>query len=176
MSAAFLVMCKSHCLPQIRPLNCGRCVKETRGQRDTTWKMRRDGSRTSLPSPLCRCTHPHSNMRYSTLCVVKYKMNLPSNVLPSCPDSLPWINVKTSFFPRCQCWNPQIWWLRFDPDEFSPMDTPIMSTPSLSTAMEKPTYLLMTSVLICGTLTSQIAASVSFYTQICLVCVLKFQF
>lgn len=44
-------------LPKIRPLNCGRWVRETRDQRDTTWKMRRDGSRTSLPSPLCRCVH-----------------------------------------------------------------------------------------------------------------------
>lgn len=50
-------MWKFYCLSQIRPLNCGRWVRETRDQRDTTWKMRRDGSRTYLPSPLCRCTH-----------------------------------------------------------------------------------------------------------------------
>lgn len=47
---------------QTRPLNCGRWVRETRDQRDTTWKMRRDGSRTSPPSPLCRYTHRHKPM------------------------------------------------------------------------------------------------------------------
>lgn len=61
-------MCKSFSPSQIRPLNCGRWVRETRDQRDTTWKMRRDGSRTSLPSPLCRClhTHAHAHTQYLT--------------------------------------------------------------------------------------------------------------
>lgn len=42
------------CVFQIRLLNCGRWVKETNGQKDTTWRMRKVASRTSPQSPPCR--------------------------------------------------------------------------------------------------------------------------
>lgn len=66
---------KSFCLSQIRPLNCGKWVRETRDQRDTTWKMRRDGSRTSLPSPLCRCAHTQTHT-YASLRVHMYQVDV----------------------------------------------------------------------------------------------------
>lgn len=47
------------------------------------------------------------------------------------------------------------------------MDTPTMSTLSLSTAMGRRTCLRMTSASICGTWASRTAASVSFVTLMC---------
>jgi len=41
-------------------------VRETRDRRDTIWKMRRGGSRTPLPSPLCRYTHTHTRAHTHT--------------------------------------------------------------------------------------------------------------
>lgn len=45
-------------------------MRETSDQRDTTWKMRRDGSRTWLPSPPCRYAHWLAQPVFGWLCAV----------------------------------------------------------------------------------------------------------
>lgn len=99
---------KSFCLSQIRPLNCGKWVRETRDQRDTTWKMRRDGSRTSLPSPLCRCAHTQTHTHAQACACICIRLTFDWQAL--CPPfyaftlTFIWsLTFMSSFWPLCVC-------------------------------------------------------------------------
>lgn len=77
------VTSESRCPWQIRPLNCGRWVRETRDRRDTTWKMRGGGSRTTPPSPPCRWAHTHTHT-----CKPSYAQ-LQAGLMSVCPHMPP---------------------------------------------------------------------------------------
>lgn len=75
-------------LQKIRPLNCGRWVRETSDQKDTTWKMRRDGSRTWLPSPPCRYMHWLAQPLFGWMYTVFQFARLLCTVFPSFSSNL----------------------------------------------------------------------------------------